>query len=398
MLVTKEFKIDEIDRNEKIIIYGAGPIGEIVLKELRLNNFVDIIFCDENPSKRENRYLGLEVISPKEVFKQYSNNIVLVTPMRELVNTVSQLESMGINNIFNVKEFIEKIDLETNVWDINTSEYLSYCRDTYVRELQYDGEGIVLRYVDLPITQKCTLLCKDCSNLMQYFSNPIDYDIDTILESINKLEECVDSIINLTILGGEPFMYRKLNIVLERLSKSKKIKQVLLFTNGTLLPNKETLSAMKKCNILLQISNYEKYSNKIDELVNLLKNENIMYSVVAHTSWNDFGNLSDRGRTEEECKLLFKKCRGKRTLSYVFGKLFHCVRSSHRFLLGVSESLEYVDLLDINLNVEEKRNLIRKLINDDIFIKSCNFCNGFIESSPTVPVAEQTKKVLGIYE
>ena len=38
--------------------------------------------------------------------------------------------------------------------------------------------------IDLMLTKKCSLKCKDCSNLMQLYAKPIDQDYEMIISSI----------------------------------------------------------------------------------------------------------------------------------------------------------------------------------------------------------------------
>lgn len=382
--------------NKEYVIYGAGPIGELTLRALQNRGCERIRFCDENPSKRETHYLGYPVISPSTLAESWRHATVLVTPMREFRQAEQSLRAKGLMVVQDVKTLISEVDIQGETWQLNSPEYLEYCRSIYFKELDRGEEGIVLRYLDLPVTQCCTLLCRDCSNLMQYFSKPIHYDLGRLLDAFDQLEACVDEIVNLTVLGGEPLMYRELPILLKRLAQSRKIGQILLFTNGTLLPDAETLEAMKAGKVLTQISDYGTLSPKIQELMDVLDETGLAYSRVCHNSWNDFGGLDCRNRSVSESRAVFERCRGKRTLSYVDGKLFHCVRASHRYLLGVSEQQEFVDVASPAVGREQKRDELRRLLDGELYPASCNYCNGFDEDSPTVPAAEQGRRCLEI--
>ena len=39
--------------------------------------------------------------------------------------------------------------------------------------------------IDLMLTEKCSLKCKDCSNLMQLYAKPIDQDFEMVISSID---------------------------------------------------------------------------------------------------------------------------------------------------------------------------------------------------------------------
>ena len=47
------------------------------------------------------------------------------------------------------------------------------------------------------ITEKCSMKCKDCSNLMQYYENPINSDLNLLLKSIDKVMNSVTNFLNL---------------------------------------------------------------------------------------------------------------------------------------------------------------------------------------------------------
>ena len=42
-----------------------------------------------------------------------------------------------------------------------------------------------MRSVDIVVTEKCTMKCVDCSNLMQFFEKPESYEIDEMNNNRN---------------------------------------------------------------------------------------------------------------------------------------------------------------------------------------------------------------------
>ena len=69
------------------------------------------------------------------------------------------------------------------------------------------------------LTEKCSLKCDGCSNLMQYYAKPIDEDFEQCIKSIDKFLNTVDYVFEIRVLGGEPFMYKRIYEVIEHLYK-----------------------------------------------------------------------------------------------------------------------------------------------------------------------------------
>lgn len=384
--------IEQLSQFNQIVIYGAGPIGELLLPYLEERGIKPVVFCDIKESKRVEKYFGYEVVSIETLARDYRNAAILITPMRYFYDAVDSLIKLKFNYIFEVRDIIKDININDYQWKINNSDYLEYCRRTYNDEVSDNHEGLVLRYVDMPLTQKCNLNCRDCADLMQYIESPIHYELSDIINYIDTLEECVDEVTNLVVLGGELMLYKPLPIVLSRLSEVKKFKQIMLFTNGTILPSTETIAAMKKCNLVVQISNYGKLSKKLDELVEVLKKEGISYSLPIMNAWMDMGDLSCRNRSDDQCQKIFNDCNTRFTWSYLGGGLGRCPRSNYRWLLGYSPDEEIVNLMDKGTTIEEKRNQLMELKNRKKFVKSCNYCDGVTDYTKTVPVAVQVKR------
>ena len=76
-------------------------------------------------------------------------------------------------------------------------------------EVYFDEDKTYLRSLDVMITTKCSLKCESCSNLMQYYKNPLDSEYEQILNSLDIISKNVDEISEFRVIGGEPFMNKK---------------------------------------------------------------------------------------------------------------------------------------------------------------------------------------------
>ncbi len=67
--------------------------------------------------------------------------------------------------------------------------------------------------VEMPITSRCTLRCKDCANLIPFYANPADTDTDRIIKDIDDFLSNVDRVYRFAVMGGEAFLHPGLHII-----------------------------------------------------------------------------------------------------------------------------------------------------------------------------------------
>lgn len=245
-------------------------------------------------------------------------------------------------------------------------------------------------YLEIPITTKCSLRCRSCSNLIPCYKNPKDVDIDQLLESIGVFLECINNIVYIRVLGGEPFVSKNLILVVKKLLDSNKIQRIEIVTNGTIVPrDKELLKVLSSKRIIVCISKYPNV--KIEKLINILKKYNIKYRVENMNFWMDYGNLEKRNKSIVELESQYRKCNHV-CKSLLNGQLHLCPRSSHGTDLGVIKHNkdDYVDLLDKKYSIEEKRKLIISLLKKR-YIMACDYCDFATNKSKKIKVAEQIK-------
>ena len=80
-------------------------------------------------------------------------------------------------------ELITNQNADLNLTD-ESNEFIEYtlkavemCHKSFVNK-----DNKFLHSVDIVISEKCTLNCKDCSNLMQYYEDAQNIDYDMVVE------------------------------------------------------------------------------------------------------------------------------------------------------------------------------------------------------------------------
>ncbi len=228
-------------------------------------------------------------------------------------------------------------------------------------------------HLDVVLTECCTLRCKSCSNLMQYYHHP----------------------------EGEPFVCQKALIkVLEYLKdQTDRFDEVDIITNGTLIPSEECINAMKNTpKLKVVFSNYGELSSKLTEFSELCGREGIAYDIVGDDSWWDFGGMKLREEKESKTQHRFDGCYSRRLCTSLYrGKLYVCPRQAHAIRLGLvpEEKTEIVDVMSPEYDDPSKlHDAIYDLIDRKKRISSCKYCG--CDDWIKVPRAVQAERPLDV--
>lgn len=92
----------------KLVLFGAGRYGEIVLASLEQEGIYTVqCFCDNNVQVLGKRICGLDIISPKNALRQYPDACFVITPKDYENEILRQLVHLGVDIdhivIFNIK-------------------------------------------------------------------------------------------------------------------------------------------------------------------------------------------------------------------------------------------------------------------------------------------------------
>lgn len=245
-------------------------------------------------------------------------------------------------------------------------------------------------YLEIPITTKCSLRCKHCSNLIPCYKKGEDYDINILIKSIKNFLKCINNIVYIRILGGEPFVSKNLYEVIKYLLKSDKIQRIEIVTNGTIIPrDKKVINILRNSKIIVCISQYEIVN--YNKLVVFLEKNKIRYRIDKMSFWMSYGDVRKRNKSKRELTKQYNMCNNV-CKSLVNGQLHLCPRSSHGTDLGIIKNNgdDYLDLLDNKISISDKKIKLNKLLRKK-YIMACDYCDYGTSESKKIPVAEQIK-------
>ena len=99
--------------NEKIVLFGAGVIGEISLYAMKQISINVDFFCDSSTTKQGKSYFGIKTISPEELAKFNTKTNIFIG--NNYVSTIfSQLKKKNFSNIYDCVELLEKTNFYSN--------------------------------------------------------------------------------------------------------------------------------------------------------------------------------------------------------------------------------------------------------------------------------------------
>lgn len=258
-------------KSKKVYFYGLSVIAEYVKKgteyhNLKIEGVFDTTINKQNINVKNN--FGLNIISQENLFNLKKDSIFLIT-CSHYFSVERHLNSLGFYNVFDscflVKEHLERSNLDKEEYRAVNRTYSALLEKKNYINKQF--ERFTIPSLDLILTEKCSLKCADCANLMPYFKSPKDSDLNNMLSNLDIILEHVDSITELRILGGEPFLFRKISEVLKYALLQKKIPNIVIYTNGTIVPRAETLEHLINDKIILEITDYGKLSRNFDKLI-----------------------------------------------------------------------------------------------------------------------------------
>jgi len=399
------YNIDEIKKNSNpVALFGAGDIATLAYHALKKRNIKVNFVCDSNEKKQGNLFYGIKIISPNELVSK-SHDVAIFICNNQYIETVfSFLKKMKFNYIYDLVELLKNTDFSEFNLDQNIFTKLSIERQVDLHEKNYlKIKNAVSRKLDIPsidivITERCSLKCVACANLMQYYHKPQNSDRDLLFRSIDKLMNCIDNLYEFRVLGGDPFMNKQMYETVNKLVEYKNAKQVTVYTNATIMPKGLNLECLKHKKVRVQITNYGKLSYKHEELVKYCKTNNIPCVTERVKKWQDVGTINYENKTIEELESLFKRCCTNSVLTFLHGKLYRCPTSAHGTNLKAipDKPEDIVNLSDDTIDMEKTRKQLEDFYYNKKSITACYYCKGRDYAFGEIDAAIQTRRPLTI--
>lgn len=396
--------INEIKNNRRpVIICGAGIVGKTLLSLCKNEGIAVECFCDSSQKVAQSDFCGLEVIYTRDLKTKYKDAMFIIS-VAAIKDVVDLLHSLGFSNWYAGGLLLKDFDVSQSQLNVSI-DYTKFAIENCI--LCHDGylnpDKLFFRSIDLIITERCSLRCRDCSNLMQYYEMPRDCDTDMLLKSIDAFCTVIDEVMDFRVIGGDAFMNKEWPVIVKRLTEEPKAKRVVLYTNGTIVPNEKYISYLKNDKVLIIITDYGVLSKKLGELKHVLEKNKIAYYVLKVTEWLDCSAITPHNRTHDQNREIFRICCAKNMATLSDGKLFRCPYSANAGRLSAvpDNKNDYVDILQEPLDatgIRETKNKVRNYILHKDYLETCDYCNGRPLSGHEVQPAIQADKPVAYHK
>lgn len=289
-------------------------------------------------------------------------------------------------------EYIRYLLLREDIYDYKNQTLIEYdrcinqrntrktsetrCFKRKIKRDLRDNKYIISR-IAVSVTNQCSLKCRDCNNLMPYCKEKFAIDVEEQIRDLEKLLYYVDGIINVEVIGGEPFVYRQLPKLLQYLCDMPKIKFIEVTSNGTILPSSEVLELLKNPKICVLLSDYGKVnSERAHGTYQYLKQNQVCVQNLKNREWIQGGNLERRKKSRSQLKYEYFHCFARKDCRTLYkGKLYVCGRAPVLDELGLlTDSSSFVDIRKMNANRTIGQKVLQKFFKND-YAESCAYCD-----------------------
>jgi len=387
------------DEKLPVIIFGARIVGEALFYACRKAGIKVECFCDNNINETKSPKCNIEVIHTSDLKKKYQDAIFLISAA-DIRDVVDQLHSLGYSKWYPCSLLLRDFDIYQYQFSA-PYDFVQYgvdtcllCHDSYLTP-----DKLFLRSVDIIITERCSLKCRDCSNLTQYYKNPKDCNIKELIKSINAFCSIMDEVNEFRVIGGEPLMNKEFHLIVKRLVDEPKVKRVVIYTNGTIIPREEQIKYLKHKKVLFIITDYGPLSRNLNALTQILQRNKIAFYAEKGQRWTDCTKIGKHYRNIGGQKEIFKNCCAKNTFTISNGKLYRCPFAANVARLRAvpdfkSDYINFLQEFQEGINISEIKKKIRVFLLEKEFLKTCDFCNGRSFEDPYITPAIQTNKPL----
>lgn len=407
---------------KKVILFGTTYMAKEAISRFSLEIREKIVGAVDNDKNRWGEKFCAENISvgiygPEYLKTQDFEKIALLIVSKSYGEIRYQLDQIAeLDNLHcyiypwllkyaDEKELYKKRVLEPYLTRIETKDDHVY--QEIIKKTAQEERPVLIPGLNVIISNYCNLACKECSALMPYFSKKEYIRSNEIIENLESLFHCIDACATVDVIGGEPLLHPELDKIAEYLIEQKKLNQIRIVTNGTVLIKEEWLKIFSHPKVKIVLSDYG-YIVKMAALVNQLEVNKVNFDIMSNMRWIKTGQPEYMGKSEEDLEGEYHVCdNGLNCKTIMSGKFFGCGRSARLWALGkYSSDNDYRDL-------EENDELNRKVVWDILNLKrmdACNYCNiareeeyvqpgqqmrnGEIQSKYTIIEREEYEKLL----
>jgi sulfatase maturation enzyme AslB (radical SAM superfamily) len=399
------------ESSRDVYIFGADIAGKAVQKILEKEGVNVAGFLDNNKNKCNTEVNRVFVYDNSKLSDLPQNSIFLIASTY-IADIIEQLESQGFYDWLPIAFIIEAnkgrdfrglIDgalQQNHSGGEFTKDFVDFAISNMVNSQNkyLDPSLLFIRSVDLVLTEKCTLKCRDCCNLMQYYESPVNIEKQELFDDLDDVVAVSDEINEIRIIGGEPLVNKDFHEISRRATRYDKINKVVIYTNGTICPPDDKLRVLQDEKIFVFITTYGDLSKNGEKLRDRLEHLGIQHNYQPAYGWTECGGIETWGRSPQGNREIFKNCCAKHFTTMTDGKVFRCPFSANaERLSAIPQADEDFALIrgarvaDSN-KLREMKTKLRWFLRDKSCLSACDSCAGRTYGDPEIKPGLQVKQ------
>lgn len=387
-------------KDKGALIYGTTSCGEALLQMCMEKGVRVIGYCDDRDSKVGHTFKGIAITHMDPFLETYDGIPILIGIIAADV-IVPKLKSKGVNadNIFLCDELLKDADYRSYTYSRGQAYGIMEVENAIRSHKAFSESGFFINNLDFVITEKCSLRCRECSNLMQYYRHPQNYDAETLLGNLRDFLVYVPALNEVRILGGEPFIHPQIDEIVQGAVAEQKIGKVSILSNATIFPSEKVWDALENDKVLLEFTDYgEKLSRNLTRILSEADKRRIQYTCVKAVGWQSCSRISDYRRDPDQLAEVFSNCCAKRLYTLLGENIYCCPFMAHADNLGAFkvEEDERFPIKKYKNDICAGQQEMRRALLERVFFRGCNYCLGRPFDGPMIPPAVQTKEILEV--
>ena len=264
--------------------------------------------------------------------------------------------------------------------------YFIYLFEFVHNLFKYSFHKFKCKKLQVWVGQKCSLRCKNCSQLFPYIEQKI-YDINQVVEDLDKLLKFIEPE-EIHIIGGEAFTNPNIGTIIEYISKVNPNKQNKIVSNGTIIPKEDVLKILKanREHIFITVSSYDCAKERQNKFKLLMDEWQIPCIMIQESSenWYYMGdNTLNEIKGYKKIMKNFTACWDRSCYTLADGEISICPRMHNSPLVRINEKKMFIEHLPIRKlpNNFISRVLIATCFSEKTFRESCRFCYGVSDNN-----------------
>lgn len=394
--VSSEF-FDQLRSFERIILRGAGGFGSEIGQQLIAHGFAatQLLYWDVRASELSSLH-GIKVSEPfSDTFVDDKALVIHCIPNGSLSGStiLSELHDHGYTNIVDGMALFEsafcKMSSETGYdsknclntevcnWT-NCDRLLAFSeRDRGNPKLEAKKDLLSFQVMDVFMTFKCTLGCKDCGAYMNVYAeqkSDLHVPYKQIKHDLDLFFDAIDTVGFLSVVGGEPFLHPEFADVISAILEKPNFGVLGITTSGICKISERDLHVLKNERTRVIFSDY---TEALTDKQKALFNENVqkirdygIYYTVGKPVWATTPSLKYHESSDETLTSMKQNCTSTKTCQALLnGRLYPCSTTLAVHELHADEyPSDYISLESPNL-----REAITALHNRPYY-ESCGRC------------------------